>query len=105
MIQLKGRTIGAVWIELEDTKYVNAPALHIMIGNPDSRGMGTGKLVMEAMINYAFTEFHTNVIYSRHLTSNDVIARVTSDLGFAKDGAPYAEENGLIFQNIKLERF
>lgn len=105
MIRLKGKTIGAVWIELEDTDYVKAPALHIMIGDPSSRGMGIGKLVMKTMIKYAQTELHTNVIYSRHLASNDVISKVNDYLGFTKDGNPYVDKSGLVFQNIKLEKF
>ena len=104
MIRLKDRTIGAVWIGLEDTEHLKAPALHIMIGDPSSRGMGIGKVVMEAMLNFAQTQLHVNVVYSRHLTSNRVIAKVNDYLGFQKDGNPYTEKNGQIFQNVRLNK-
>lgn len=105
MIQLKGKTVGAVWIELQDTDYVKAPALHIMIGDPSSRGMGIGKLVMKTMINYAQKELYAKVVYGRHLVSNDVISKVNDYLGFEKDGDPYTDKSGFTFQNIKLEKF
>lgn len=105
MIQLHGKTIGAVWIELEDTEYVKAPALHIMIGDPNSRGTGIGKKVMETMIHYAQTELQADLIYSRHLVSNHIISKLNSHLGFKNDGDSYAEKSGLVFQNVKLEKF
>lgn len=105
MVVYKGITIGAVWVELEDTQHVKAPALHIMIGDPLYRGMGIGKVVMKTMIEYIQNELHAVTIYSRHLVDNDVISKVFEHLGFEADGKPYAEKNGLIFQNVKLEKF
>lgn len=43
MISVDGITIGAVWLELIEMRGVKPPSLHIMIGNPDYRGMGIGK--------------------------------------------------------------
>lgn len=104
MIVYKDITIGAVWIEQEDTQHVNAPGLHIMIGDPLYRGMGIGTAIMKTMIGYAYDELYATTVYSRHLASNDIISRVFERLGFERDGELYTEKNGLTFQNVKREK-
>lgn len=53
MISVDGVTIGAVWLELIETRGVKPPSLHIMIGNSDYRGMGIGKIAMLEAIDLA----------------------------------------------------
>ncbi len=101
-IIVDGKTIGVVWIELLENHNVRPPSIHIMIGNPDYRGKGLGLLVMQSVIEYISINLNTRVIYSRHLSSNGVIATVLQKLGFEVDGASYADENGLVWQNVKL---
>lgn len=101
MISVDGVTIGAVWLELIETRGVKPPSLHIMIGNPDYRGMGIGKKVMLEAIEMA-KNMGYKVIYTRHLTYNTEIKKLNDSLGFVDDGESYTDDNGLIWQHIKL---
>lgn len=102
MISVDGITIGAVWIELTENRGVKPPSLHIMIGNPDYRGMGIGKKAMLEAIKIVKSRGH-NVIYTRHLTHNAEIKRLNKSLGFVDDGEPYTDKNKLTWQPVKLK--
>lgn len=103
MIRYDNQTIGAVWLELQDTDNVKSPAFHIMIGDKSYRGKGFGRVIMQAMINYVKDTLKSKVLYSRHLTNNSGIAHLSDSLGFVNDGPPYKDSDELEFQNIKLE--
>jgi RimJ/RimL family protein N-acetyltransferase len=103
MIRYNNKTIGAVWLELQDTDYVKSPAFHIMIGDKSYRGKGFGKAIMQEMITHTKNILKSRVLYSRHLTSNLGIAHLNSAFGFMNDGEPYQDNDGLEFQNVKLE--
>lgn len=103
MIVADGITIGAVWIELFENHGVKTPSVHIIIGNPDYRGKGIGTSVMQAAINYATDTVGAPNVYSRHLSSNKRILAVNEKLGFRADGSTYTDENGLVWQNVKLD--
>jgi RimJ/RimL family protein N-acetyltransferase len=102
MIIVDHKTIGVVWIELEENHSVQPPSIHIMIGNPDYRGKGIGRTVMQAAIDYIRNTLHLNTIYSRHLANNTAAANLNRSLGFEKDGLPYTDSNGLVWQSIKM---
>lgn len=102
MIIVDHKTIGVVWIELEENHSVQPPSIHIMIGNPDYRGKGIGKSVMQAAINYVRNTLRLDTIYSRHLANNTAVANLNRSLGFEKDGSPYTDSNGLVWQSIKM---
>ena len=102
MISVGNKTIGAVWVELFENHSVKFPSIHIIIGNPEYRGKGIGSFVMKEAINYVVRELHFKTIYSRHLVNNQVIMAITESLGFKPDGKPYSDDNGLVWQNIKL---
>lgn len=101
MIRYGEKTIGAAWIDLIENHSVKAPSIHLMIGDPSFRGRGIGRSVMNAMINY-LEENGRKSIFSRHLVSNTVVARLNQSIGFIADGESYIDENGLEWQNIKL---
>ncbi len=103
MIVVDDMTIGVVWIELEENHNVRPPSIHIMIGNPDYRGKGIGKSVMQAAINYIKNTLHLDTIYSRHLVDNIAVANLNESVGFEKDGLAYTDNNGLVWQNIKID--
>lgn len=100
MIRHEGRTIGAVWVELKDNDEVKSPSIHIMLGDKQSRGKGIGRAVLAAVIKQVSRNLPGKFIYSRYLFSNGAIARVLQSLGFANDGKPYKDVNGLIWQNV-----
>ncbi len=102
MIVVNGVTIGAVWIELFENHGVKSPSVHIIIGNPDYRGKGIGTSAMQSAIHYAIHELGATNVYSRHLLSNKGISAVNAKLGFKVDGDAYEDENGLVWQNVKL---
>ena len=102
MIIVDHKTIGVVWIELQEHHNVQPPSIHIMIGNPDYRGKGIGKSVMQTAINYMKNTLHIDTIYSRHLANNAIVANLNQSLGFKKDGSPYTDSNGLVWQSIKM---
>jgi RimJ/RimL family protein N-acetyltransferase len=103
MIVVDGKTIGAVWIELFENHGVKPPSIHIMIGNPEYRGKGIGASVMQSAVDYVKDVLHAPAIYTRHLASNTIVSNMNKGLGFVEDGEPYADENGLTWQPIKLE--
>lgn len=103
MIRYHDTTIGAVWLELQDTDHVTSPALHIMIGDKNYRGRGFGKIVMREMIDYARNILKAKVLHSRHLVSNEGITHLNKSLGFIKDGQSYRDADGLEFQNVTLK--
>ena len=94
-------TIGAAWIDLVKNHEVEAPSVHLMIGNPSFRGKGIGKAVINTMITY-LKKNGNDTIYSRHLVSNEAVTGLNRSLGFVPDGESYVDENGLEWQNIKL---
>jgi RimJ/RimL family protein N-acetyltransferase len=103
MIIYGGKTIGAVWVELFENHGVKPPSIHILIGDPDYRGMGIGSSVMQSAIDYVKNQLLFPAVYSRHLASNVAVIKLNKSLGFVKDGVPYVDKNGLEWQGIKLE--
>lgn len=103
MIVTDEKTIGAVWIELFENHSVKSPSIHIMIGDPDYRGKGIGKSVMQAAVEYVKATLHQKTLYSRHLVENAPIASLNNALGFQKDNESYVDDNGLAWQNIKMD--
>lgn len=102
MMQLEGKTIGAVWIELVQKGNVPPPAVHIMIGDASSRGRGIGKATIETIIDYLRKETDYTNVYSRHLVTNSRATALLEECGFTKINEPYAED-GLMFQNEVAE--
>lgn len=102
MISYKNQIVGVVWADLKPTKYLPAPSVHIMIGDPGCRGQGVGKAAMGALIKYLQQDCTYDKIYSRHLVSNKAAAALLTHFGFVNLGEPYAEPNELKWQNAKL---
>jgi len=101
MLRFGEITIGAAWIDLIENHGVEAPSVHLMIGDPSFRGKGIGKAAMNTMITY-LNKTGSNTVYSRHLVSNEAVTGLNRSLGFVPDGQSYIDENGLEWQNIKL---
>jgi len=102
MISFEGNIIGVAWIELVENHNVKSPSVHLMIGNKEYRGKGIGKASMQSLITHIKDNIFTDYIYSRHLKSNIVVAKMNQGLGFEDDGESYLDDNGLEWQNIKL---
>jgi RimJ/RimL family protein N-acetyltransferase len=104
MLEYKGKVVGSIEVALKPTKYLQAPAIHIMIGDPLARGQGIGKRCMSAVITWLQNERHESIIYTRHLIDNQASAHLLRSLGFINNGPMYADEDGLKWQNVKLQK-
>ena len=102
MIRYNDITIGAVWIELKATFYLEAPAIHIMIGDKKYRRKGIGKLVFNEAIRYVIKNLRERRVYSRYLVSNESVAGLLKSIGFKNDGNVYFDDNNLEWQNVQL---
>ena len=102
MIQLDDKIVGAVWVDLEDTDHLKAPGIHIMIGDKAARGRGVGRSSIKAVIDFLYEERDQDKIYSRHLTNNEAISNLLSELGFEPVGNEYSDSDGLEWQNVIL---
>jgi len=102
MIKAGEKVVGATWVDLEPSEYLPAPAVHIMIGDPSVRGQGVGPASVEAVINLLREEGEHEVLYSRHLMSNEPAARLLAKLGFEDYDELYQDADGLVWQNMRL---
>jgi RimJ/RimL family protein N-acetyltransferase len=99
MIEYQGRVVGSVWVDLQQVDTVPAPAVHIMIGDPDTRGKGIGRAAIGRAIEY-LESLGSKSIYSRHLTKNNGASGLLQSLGFADLDSPYTDDGGLEWQNV-----
>jgi len=102
MINFEENIVGVAWIELIKNHNVKPPSVHLMIGDKTFRGRGIGKASMQALIGYIKDNIITDFIYSRHMKSNVVVAKMNQGLGFEDDGEAYLDDNGLEWQNVRL---
>jgi len=100
MIEFQGKVVGSVWAHLTPSEHLEAPSVHIMIGDPSVRGRGVGSAAMNKLIE-TLTEQGNKTIYSRHLVSNVGPKVLLESLGFKVDGPTYSE-NDLEWQNVIL---
>lgn len=101
MIQLDDKIVGTIWVDLKPTKDVLAPAVHIMIGDPESRGQGVGAASTNAVVDYLKQQGEEK-IYSRVLVKNTVASKLLEDNGFRSLGDIYTDSNDLQWQNVVL---
>lgn len=104
MLEFRGKIVGSIEVALKPTEYIKAPAVHIMIGDPRARGQKIGKRGLSAVINWLRSERHEPSIYTRHLIDNQTSAHLLQSLGFVHDGHIYTDEDGLQWQNVKLQK-
>ena len=102
MIEYQGKVVGSVWADLKQVGNVPAPAIHIMIGDPDVRGKGIGFAATSKVTDHLEGQGFKS-IYSRHLTKNSGASGLLQSLGFTELGEPYADDDGLQWQNVVKE--
>lgn len=101
MIQLDGKVVGSIWVDLKPTQEVLAPAIHIMVGDVDARGRGVGMASLKAVADYLMQQGE-EVLYSRVLVKNKVAAKLLEETGFELSGESYVDADGLEWQNATL---
>jgi hypothetical protein len=102
MISASGKIVGSAWVDLKPTKYIQAPAISIMLGDPESRSKGIGGLVFKTVTEFLEKQGH-GTIYARHLIENDVSKSLLARSGFVTDGEQYTDGDGLRWQNAKRD--
>jgi RimJ/RimL family protein N-acetyltransferase len=101
-ISFRGKTVGAIWVNLTPAEHLAAPAVHIMIGDPETRGQGVGLSCIEAVIAY-MKENGNQYLYSRHLVSNTAASKLLERAGFSEFDNIYTDADGLVWQNRRLQ--
>lgn len=101
MIEFDNHVVGAIWVDLEPAEYLPAPAVNIMIGDPEFRGMGIGSASTRAVVDY-LEQSGAIKIYSRHMVENTGSSRLLRDIGFVNFGEQYQDTDGLDWQNVSL---
>ena len=99
----RGKPVGAVWVDRKGTKYLSAPSVHIMIGDPSVRGQGIGGAAIKTVIHLLKDEERYEKVYSRHLTDNPGSMKLLAKLSFADDDDVYKDKDGLEWQNVSLD--
>ena len=103
MISLNGKVVGAIWVDKKPTEYLPAPAVHIMIGDPEARGHSVGINSTNAVVGYLRETHEYPTLYSRHLTANEIAGELLEKSGFSNLGTPYKDASGLEWQNAQIE--
>ena len=98
MIEYEGKVVGSVWVDLVASEDLPSPSVHIMIGDPDMRGRGVGIATVGTVLEYLEKQGN-DVIYSRHLVSNEGADKLLKSLGFTELDKPYISDT-LEFQNL-----
>lgn len=102
MIEFKGTIVGAIWVDLQSSATLAAPAVSYMVGDPSARGKGVAGASLAAVTDFMSGEGFTT-LHARALVTNDPSARVLFRAGFARAGDPYIDpEDGLLWQNFVL---
>jgi len=101
-MRYKDETVGVVWLDLDASEYLSAPSVHLMIGNPVTRGKGVGTAAVKTIIAVLKLQDNNEFLYSRYLMENAGSKRLLNACGFINDGAAYADKDGLNWQNVKL---
>jgi Acetyltransferase (GNAT) family len=77
MIELNGTIVGAIWVDLQHSATVAAPAVSYLVGDPSARGKGAGGGSLAAVADFLSGE------------------------GFTRIGDPYTDPgDGLFWQNF-----
>lgn len=103
MIKFQEKIVGTVWINLESSDYLPGPSIHIMIGDPSSRGHGVGLNTIKTVVEHLKSGGNYEILYSRHLVTNEVADNLLRDVGFENLGEEYKDSDGLGWQNEQLD--
>ena len=100
MIEFGGRIVGAIWVDLEPSPMLAAPAVSYLVGEPSARGHGVAGAALAAVLDFMSGQV-CPTLHARVLVTNAASARVLLRAGFADVGDPYLEHgNGLIWRTF-----
>jgi len=100
MIELDSTIVGAIWVDLQPSATLAAPAVSYMVGDPSARGKGVAGASLAAVTDFMSGEGFTT-LHARALVTNAASARILFRAGFACAGDPYIDPgDGLFWQNF-----
>ena len=102
MIELDQTIVGAIWVDLQPSAMLAAPAVSYIVGDPSARGKGVAGAALAAVMDFMSGEGCTT-LHARALVTNDASARVLLRAGFAGAGDPYLDPgDGLLWRNFAV---
>jgi RimJ/RimL family protein N-acetyltransferase len=102
MIECEGDVVGSIWVELQPTPVLPAPAVSYMVGATEARRRGVARAALDAVAQFILRQSST-CLYARALVTNHKSAALLSRAGFARLGQSYADpDDGLHWQNYVL---
>lgn len=103
MIEQNGKVVGSIWVHTEPKDRVQAPAIHMMIGDPDARGGGVGSASFKAVLDWFINDQHPPYVYSRYISGNKGSANLIAKFKFQKNGEVRPDKDGIEWQNVRLD--
>ena len=100
MIESQGQVVGSIWIDTQASRWIGAPALSFMIGDPMARGQGIAKAVAQPVIEWARGHL-PGALVARALTENILSQHIIASLDGMPDGEAYQDDHGLAWQNYR----
>lgn len=100
MIEYRGQVVGQIEIWLKQYDRVASPSISILIGSPLMRGQKIGSLVLGA-IHDIIASLGYERSYGRALMASSPSNDFFTKNGYTKDGRPYSDDDGLLWQNYK----
>lgn len=82
----EGKRFGMVGLGDIDHKNQKAEFGRFLIGDPQMRGRGYGKLALEKIIKFGFDELNLRKIYLRVFADNDAAVCLYEKVGFRREG-------------------
>lgn len=101
-IRIADKTIGAVWIELLETDYLDAPSVHYLVGDPEYGESGVRDAAIKDMLRYSYAQLPYAVMYARHMATDKATENALRKLGFEPDAKPYVDDAGQRWQNVRV---
>jgi RimJ/RimL family protein N-acetyltransferase len=102
MIELDGTIVGAIWVDLQRSAMLAAPAVSYMVGDPSARRKGVAGASLAAVTDFMSGEGFTT-LHARALVTNEASTRILLRAGFARANDPYIDPgDGLFWQNFAI---
>jgi len=99
---IDGKHVGSIWLDLDDTEYLEAPSLHSVAEEKRYQEQGVERAVIKDTVKYAYCNLPYQAIYTRYETENQSLEALYKSLGFESDGKPYEDDEGVEWQNAKV---
>lgn len=101
IIRVDGKKIGTMSLQLTESDDLDVPALSFVLDEASYEN-GIAKQALKEPMRYAYGNLPYEFLYARYLKSNKTDEKLLSSLDFESDGKPYEDDEGQLWQNVKL---